>query len=220
MQQHDWSSANSKEHMSHLSLTPCTGSQLQLAWSSRHWCLHIEQPQAQHPPTSTHLLQSASPQEVWDLRANVTSLCHHREAQNHSPECFHSPFLAGGMNFPAPSGMLNPWQFSSDTWKLISSVFTWSLKKKNFTLVPLTSHCLARICSEQWVEICITSTSCVCLPLYNVSLIVFLNCKSLWIKALMNKCKCSSQPVKWQGNMRGHVRFWSVSNRLMHTECI
>ncbi len=31
--------------------------------------------------------------------------------------------------------------------------------------------------------ICITSTSCVCLPLYNVSLIVFLNCKSLWIKA-------------------------------------
>ncbi len=28
---------------------------LQLASSSRHWCLHIEQPQAQHPPTSTHL---------------------------------------------------------------------------------------------------------------------------------------------------------------------
>ncbi len=27
-----------------------------------------------------------------------------------------------------------------------------------------------------------TSTSCVCLPLYNVSLIVFLNCKSLGIK--------------------------------------
>ncbi len=30
--------------------------------------------------------------------------------------------------------------------------------------------------------ICITSTSCVFLPLYNVLLIVFLNCKSLWIK--------------------------------------
>ncbi len=27
------------------------------------------------------------------------------------------------------------------------------------------------------------STSCVCLPLYNVSLIVLLNCKSLWIKS-------------------------------------
>ncbi len=37
----------------------------------------------------------------------------------------HSPFLADGMNFPPPSGILNPWQFSSDTWKLISSVITW-----------------------------------------------------------------------------------------------
>ncbi len=64
-----------------------------------------------------------------------------------------------------------------------------SFKKKktltflNFALFPLTSHCLARICSEQCLDMCITSTSCVCLPLYNVSLIVFLNCKSLWIKA-------------------------------------
>ncbi len=39
----------------------CTGSRFQLASSSRHWCLHIEQPQAQHPPTSTHLWQSTSP---------------------------------------------------------------------------------------------------------------------------------------------------------------
>ncbi len=53
---------------------------------------------------------------------------------------------------------------------------------KNIHSLSLTSHCLARICSEQCLEICITSTSCVCLPLYNVSLIVFLNCKSLWIK--------------------------------------
>ncbi len=48
------SSANPKGSMSHLSLSPCTGSRLQLTSSSRHWCLHIEQPQAQHPPTSTH----------------------------------------------------------------------------------------------------------------------------------------------------------------------
>ncbi len=45
------------------------------------------------------------------------------------------------------------------------------------------SHRLAKICSEQCLEICITSTPCDCLPLYNVLLIVFLNCKSLWIKA-------------------------------------
>ncbi len=102
-----------------------------------------------------------------------------QEAQNHSPERFHSPYLAGGMNFPPQSRMLNPWQFSRDTWKLISSVITWlHLKKKKKKLhslslpllsFPLTSHCLARICSEQCLENCIKSTSCVCLPLYNAS---------------------------------------------------
>ncbi len=58
-----------------------------------------------------------------------------------------------------------------------------SLSFLTFVLFPLTSHCLVRICFEQFLEICITSTSCDRLPLYNVSLIVFLNCKSLWIKA-------------------------------------
>ncbi len=120
MQRHDWSSANPKEPMSHLSLSPCTGSRLQLASSSRHRCLHIEQ--AQHPPTSTP--------EAWELRVSNTSWCHHREAQNRSPGRFHSPFLAGGMHFSPRSGMLNPWQFSSDTWKLISSIFTWLHLKK------------------------------------------------------------------------------------------
>ncbi len=52
-----------------------------------------------------------------------------------------------------------------------------------FALFSLTSHCLARFCSEHCLYIYITSNSYVCLPLYNVSLIVFLNCKSLWIKA-------------------------------------
>ncbi len=114
---------------------------------------------------------------------------HHREAQNHFPERFHSPFLAGGMNFPPPSGMLNPWQFSSDTWKLISSVFTWLLlllhnnnNKKTPLLSFLNLSLLASSCSEQCLKCCITSTSCDCLTLYNVSLILFLNCKSLWIK--------------------------------------
>ncbi len=44
----------------HLSLSPCTVYQLQLVSSSRHWCLHIEQPQAQHLPTSTHYYKSTS----------------------------------------------------------------------------------------------------------------------------------------------------------------
>ncbi len=120
---------------------PCHTSSLPaLASSSRHWYLHIEQPQAQHPPTSTHYYESTAPPEAWDLLVRDASWYHHREAQNHFPERFHSPFLAGGMNFPPPSGMLNPCQFSSDTWKLISSVFTWLLlllllhKKNTFAL--------------------------------------------------------------------------------------
>ncbi len=61
---HDWSSTSPKEPMLHLSLSPCPGSRLQLASSSRHWCFHIEQPQAQHPPTSTHYYESTSPPEA------------------------------------------------------------------------------------------------------------------------------------------------------------
>ncbi len=117
------------EPMLHLSLSSCTGYQLQLASSSRHWCLHIEQPQAQHPPTSTHYYKFTSPPEVWDLRVSDASWYHHREAQNHSPEHSLSPFLAGGMIFPPPSGMLDPCQFSSNNWKLISFNSTWLLKK-------------------------------------------------------------------------------------------
>ncbi len=94
MQWHDWSSTNPKEPMLHLSLSPCTGYQLQLASSARHWCLHIEQPQAQHPPTFTHYYESTSPPEVWDLLVSDASWYHHREAQNHSPEHSCLPFLA------------------------------------------------------------------------------------------------------------------------------
>ncbi len=102
IQQHDWSSTSPKEPMLLLSLSPCTGYQLQLASSSRHWCLHIKQPQGQHPPTSTHYYESTSPPEVWDLLLSDASWYHHREAQNHSPELSHSPFLAGGMISPPP----------------------------------------------------------------------------------------------------------------------
>ncbi len=116
--------------MLHLSLSPCTGYQLQLASSSRHWCLRIEQSQAQHPPTSTHYYELTSPPEAWDLLVSDASWYHHREAQNHSPEHSLSPLLAGGMIFPPPSGMLDPCQFSSNNWKLISFNSTWLYKKK------------------------------------------------------------------------------------------
>ncbi len=125
MQWYDWSSTSPTEPMLHLSLSPCTGYQLPLASSSRHWCLHIEQPQAQHTPTSTHYYESTSPPEVWDLLVSDASWYHHREAQNHSPEHSLSPFLAGGMIFPPPSGLLDPCQSSSNNWKLISFNTTW-----------------------------------------------------------------------------------------------
>ncbi len=141
MQRHDWSSTRQKEPMLHLSLSPCTGSRLQLVSSSRHWCLHIKQPQGQHsptsthyykstsppeaPPTSTHYYDSTSPLEVWDLLVSDASWYHHREAQNHSPEHSLSPFLAAGIIFPPPSGLLDPCQHSSYDWKLISFYTTW-----------------------------------------------------------------------------------------------
>ncbi len=46
-----------------------------------------------------------TPPEVWDLLVSDASWYHHREAQNHSPEHSRSPFLAGGMMFPPPSGI-------------------------------------------------------------------------------------------------------------------
>ncbi len=107
--------------------------------------------------------------------------------------------VGGGMNW-----MLSLWQFSSDTWKLISSVFTWILLllHKKTPLLSLTSPYLASFCSEQCLKCCITSTSCDCLPLYNVSFIVFLNCNSLWIKV----------SAKW---INVNVWFWVTTKNLI-----
>ncbi len=157
MQRHDWSSTSPKEPMLHLSLSPCTSYQLQLASSSRHWCLHIEQPQAQHPPTSTHYYRSTSLPEVWDPLVSDASWYHHREAQNHFPEHSRSPFLAGGMIFQPLSGALDPCQPSSNNWKLI----TFS-KSSSFSFSPsLASLYLF----EQCLRLGVRGTSSVCLPL-------------------------------------------------------
>ncbi len=178
-----------KEPMLHLSSSHCTGYQWQLASSSRHWCLHTERPQAQHPPTSTHYYESTSPPEVWDLLVSDALWYHHREAQNHSPEHSHSPFLDGGIIFPPLSGMLDPCQSSSNNWKLISFSTTWLhpklvLKKKKKPFPLSFSPSLASLyLFEQWLRLGVTSTSSVWLPLQDESLYVFPNCKSLWIKA-------------------------------------
>ncbi len=99
-----------KGPMLHLSLSPCTGSAYRTATGSAPSYFHS-------------LITIYIPSRSLRSESNA-SWYHHREAQNHSPERFHSPFLAGGMNFPPLSVMLDPCQFSSDTWKLISSVIT------------------------------------------------------------------------------------------------
>ncbi len=176
-------------------LSPCTGYQLQLASSSRHWCLHIEQPQTQHPPTSTHYYESTSPPEVWDLLVSDASWYHHREAQNHSPEHSLSPFLAGGMISPPPppppSGTLDPCQSSSNNWKLISFNSTWLLKKKKKKIWTFTfsksfsfsfSPSLASLyLFEQCLRLSVIGTSSVCSS--RLIALCTPNCKSLWIKA-------------------------------------
>ncbi len=84
-----------------------------------HSLLQIYIP-SRSPTYFQSLYESTSPPEVWDLLVSDASWYHHREAQNHSPGHSRSPFLAGGMIFPPPSGMLDPCQPSSNNWKLIS----------------------------------------------------------------------------------------------------
>ncbi len=119
---------------------------------------------AQHPPTSTNYYESTSPPEVWDLLVSDASWCHHREALNHSPEHSRSPFLTGGMIFPPPSGMLDPCQFSSNNWKLISTLLDFILNLKKIYLSLLFSPSLASLyLFEQCLRLGVTSTFSVCL---------------------------------------------------------
>ncbi len=196
-----------KSPLLHLSLSPCTGYQLQLASSSRHWCLHIEQPQAQHPLTSTHYYEFTPPPEVWDLLVSDASWYHHREAQNHSPEHSLSPFLTGGMIFPSPSGLLDPCQSSSNNWKLISFNTIWlhpkfkkNIKKTlHLSLYLYLLPLLACTYLNNARKLGVTSTSSVCLPLQDESHYVFPYCRSLWIKASAKWLNVNVNVIYWTG---------------------
>ncbi len=80
----------------------------------------------------------------------------------------HRSWLVEWTSHPYPECGVND-NFQATPETLISSIITWlHLKKKtflNFALFPLTSPCLDSICSEQCLELSITSTSCVCSPL-------------------------------------------------------
>ncbi len=126
MQRHDWSSTSTL----HLSLSPCTGYQLQLVSSLRHWWLHIEQPQAQHPPTSTHYYKSTSPPEVWDQWAMPRGTITERLKITLQNILVHRSWLVEWSSHPHPE-CLNPCQSSSNNWKLISFNTTWLHHKNN-----------------------------------------------------------------------------------------
>ncbi len=119
MQRHKWSSTSPKEPMLHLCLSPCTGCRLWLTLSSRHWCLRIGS-----APSYFHSLLRISLQKS-EIYEWTTLVVPSQTGSNHFPEHSRSPFLAGGMIFPPLSGMLDPWQFSSDSWKTcpLSSLF-------------------------------------------------------------------------------------------------
>ncbi len=59
----------------------------------------------------------------------------------------------------------------------------WGIRKNGKTNAKISDSVCKDLYSEQCLKLCIASTSCVYLPLYNESLIVCLNWKSLWIKA-------------------------------------
>ncbi len=86
--------------------------------------------------------------------------------------------------------------------------------KKHLCSLFLTSHCLASFYSEQCLKFCIPSTSCDCLPLYNVSLIVFLNCKSLWIKVPAKWINVNARTQKWthKHTIIAHPEQWAAIN--------
>ncbi len=124
---------------------------------------------------------------------------HHREAQNHSPEHSRSPFLAGGMIFPPPSGMLDPCQPSSNNWKLSEISFNTRLLdfiiKKTFhffkIFIYLSFPCWLVLIStmpETWCYehfLCLFASSrliALCIPQLYIALDKSI-CK-------MTKCKC------------------------------
>ncbi len=154
-------------------MSPCTGYQLQLASSSRHWCLHVEQPQGQHPPTSTHYYESTSLPEVWDLLVSDASWYHHRDAQNHSPEHSRSPFLAGGSGHPdrwIPVNLQATTENSS-----LSTLLDFIIKKLNIYIfffsisssfsLPFSPSLASLYLFEQCLRLGVRGTSSVCLPL-------------------------------------------------------
>ncbi len=169
MQRHDWSSTSSKEPMLHLSLSPCTGYQLQLVSSSKHWCLHVEQSQAQHQPTSTHWWQSTYPLEVWDPLGSNASWYNHREAQILFPEhSRHHSWLLEWPSYPYQEWWIPVNLQATAENSSLSTLLDFILqkkKKKPLSFSLFIPSLASLYLFEQCLRLGIASTSSVYLPL-------------------------------------------------------
>ncbi len=181
MQRHDWSSTSPKEPMLHLSLSPCTGYQLQLASSSRHWCLHIKQPQAQHPPTSTHYYESTSPPEVLRSASERRLVVPSQRGSKSLSRTFSFTIPGRWNDLPTPirnAGSLSTFKQQLKTHLFQLYLTTWKNKiKLSFTFSKSPSFSLSFSPSlaslylfEQCLRLGVMGTSSVCLPLQDESL--------------------------------------------------
>ncbi len=196
MRRHDLSSTSPREPMLHLSLSPCTGYQLQLASSSRRWCLHIEQPQAQHPPTSTHWWQSTSPPEVWDLlvsdaRGTITE----RLKITHQNILVHRSWLVEWSSHPRPERWIPVNLQATTENSSLSTLLDFILKKKK-TLLSLYLSLLPLLActylNNVWDLFTMKQSLCVCLFKMNCFMYSFGLCIAL-DKSVCKiiKCKCN-----------------------------
>ncbi len=129
MQRHDWSSTSPKEPMLHLSLSPCTGYQLQLVSSLRHWWLHIEQPQAQQPPTSTHYYKSTSSRSLRSASERRLVVPSQRGSKSLS-RTFSFTVPGWWNDLPTPIRNAGSLSISKQQLKFISFNTTWLHHKK------------------------------------------------------------------------------------------
>ncbi len=192
-----WAQKNPCYTSLHLTALATSGSSHQVQDTDA--CIQ-KRPQAQHPPTSAHYYESTSPPEVWDLLVSDALWYHHREAQNHSPEHSHSPFLDGGIIFPPLSGMRIPVNLQATTENSsLSALLDFNpklvlkdKKKKNLSLyLSLLPLLACTYLNNDWDLVLRALPLSDCLFKMN-RFNVFSNCKSLWIKSVcqMTKCKC------------------------------
>ncbi len=147
-----------------------------------HWCLHVEQRQAQHPPTSTHWWQSTSPPEVWEpLVSDASCTITERLRITFQNILVHCSWLVEWSSYTYPERWIPVNLQATTENSSLSTLLDWK-KTSSFSL-SFSPSLASLYLFEQCLRLGVTSTSSASLPLQDESLHVFPNVKSLWIKA-------------------------------------